>query len=224
LKRAITIFLTLAALAATLTLVDAGSSKQAVGEPNVLPAGDILATLRNMGMEPIGEPARRGPYYVLHAYDPTGIEMRVVADAQFGDVLSIAPANALANIYTPQYRREPRIIHVPRRAARAERYDNRDEASLPDDDHMHIGPPVRRAVKKPPQQTGDLTPKPLHRRDLGQPTVHRNVLSAPPLASTLTPVYPTPRFENKAEAADKFNRPKDEPAADAPPANSTQHE
>ena len=40
-------------------------------------------------------------------------EVRVVADAHFGDVLSVVPVNAVAVAYAPAYQRGPRIIHVP---------------------------------------------------------------------------------------------------------------
>jgi hypothetical protein len=61
---------------------------------------------------------RRWPYYVLHAYDPRGIEVRVVVDAQFGDILSVAPARPFATAYAPRYERGARIIHVPQTGGR----------------------------------------------------------------------------------------------------------
>ena len=65
-----------------------------LGAPSIgiLPPPDILESVRYLGLDPTGEPVRRGAYYVLHAYDRAGIELRVVADAQFGDVLFMAPA------------------------------------------------------------------------------------------------------------------------------------
>jgi hypothetical protein len=114
---ALTIGVVGAALAATLTLVTAGSFKrEQVTAANVLPAYEIVTAVRAMGLNPISDAVRRGPYYVLHAYDPRGVEVRVVADAQFGDILSIAPARALNTAYAPRYERGPRIIHVPQPA------------------------------------------------------------------------------------------------------------
>lgn len=72
------------------------------------PSYDILTTLRVMGLNPIGQPLRRGAYYVLHAYDARGVEMRVVADVELGDILTVAPVRPLL----PYYERAPRIIHV----------------------------------------------------------------------------------------------------------------
>ena len=118
-KKALTIGLAGVALAATLSFVAAGSFKsEPVTEADALPAYEILTTVRAMGLNPISEPARRGPYYVVHAYDPRGTEVRVVADAQFGDILSVAPARALNTAYAPGYARGPRIIHVPQAGER----------------------------------------------------------------------------------------------------------
>ena len=77
----------------------------------ILPPSDILASVRYVGLDPTGDLVRRGAYYVLHAFDATGVELRVVVDAQFGDVLFMAPA-LNANV-TPPYTRAARIIQVP---------------------------------------------------------------------------------------------------------------
>ena len=133
-KKSLTVGLVLAALAATLTFVAASSIKrEPVTEADALPAYEILITLRQMGLNPINEPVRRGPYYVLHANDPRGVEVRVVADAQFGDILSVAPAQALNAAYAPRYDRAPRIIHVPQPGARDDRasVNQRGEPALP---------------------------------------------------------------------------------------------
>ena len=76
----------------------------------VLPPPDILESVRYLGLDPKGEPLLRGAYYVMHAYDRAGIELRVVADAQFGDVLFMAPA--LNTSLTPPYVRAARIIQI----------------------------------------------------------------------------------------------------------------
>lgn len=76
----------------------------------ILPPPDILESVSYLGLDPTGEPVRRGAYYVLHAYDRAGIQLRVVVDAQFGDVLFMAPA--LNTSLTPPYVRAARIIQV----------------------------------------------------------------------------------------------------------------
>ena len=114
-KKTLTVGMAAVALAATLSIVAAGARQpEPIAAADALPANEVLATIREMGLDPIGEPALRGSCYVLHAYDPSGNEVRVVADAQFGDILSIVPARALNAAYTPHYVRGPRIIHVPK--------------------------------------------------------------------------------------------------------------
>src|SRR6185437_15547458 len=77
----------------------------------VLPPDDILAAVRYFGLDPEGPVVRRGGYYILHAFYGTGVELRVVADAQFGDILFMGPAfNASL---TPPYVRAAHIIQVP---------------------------------------------------------------------------------------------------------------
>jgi hypothetical protein len=56
---------------------------------------------------PTTQALRRGPYYVLHAVNARGLEVRVVTDAQLGDIISISP------LVLPRYDSGPRIIHVP---------------------------------------------------------------------------------------------------------------
>jgi hypothetical protein len=143
---------------------------------DILPPAEILATVRSMGLGPTGVLRRRGPYYVLHAYDARGLEVRVVADAQFGDILSVTPARELVDFYVPAYIRGPRIIHVlpPR------------DATGDDED---VAPPRRH-----------VTPRPKHRSDVLPPNSSRSAKSASPsLLDGPTPIRPTPRFKAKAE-------------------------
>lgn len=107
-----------AAAALILWASIAGASPAAAGSsgPEIQPAGilspaDILAGIRHFGLDPEGQVVLQGPYYVLHAFDGTGTELRVVADAYFGDILFIAPAFNAAT--TPPYIRAAHIIQVP---------------------------------------------------------------------------------------------------------------
>lgn len=211
-NKTVTIVLAVAALAASLPLVVAGSfNNEPVTAADALPAYEIVTTVRAMGLNPISDAVRRGPYYVLHAYDPAGVELRVVADAQFGDILSVTPAHALEGAYAPSYERGPRIIHVPRRGEPRASIGDRREIAPPEDDDVEVAPPPppppppRRHVTAPPQRRSHVTPPAAQQR---------KVLSAPPPRPTaLTPIYPTPQFNTKADKAEKFEPPKDEPAA-----------
>jgi hypothetical protein len=197
-RKALTIGLAAGLLAATLSFV-AARSRQQDAPAYVLPSKDILVTLSAMGLDPIGHPLRRGPYFVLHAYDRRGVEMRVVADAQLGDTLSVVPVRNVA-VVSPNDR-APRIIHVPQPGEERASAPERDEPkadSDDDDDDDHAAPPPRGVVPKP--QTRKEAPA-APRRDLSKvpsPAERRTVLSAPPPpANSLTPIYPTPRFTDQ---------------------------
>ena len=236
-KKLLTIVLAWASLALMFTFVAAGSlrgnpNNEAVTDADALPAYEIATTVRSMGLRPNDEPVRRGPYYVLQATDARGTALRVVADAKFGDILSVTPAQSAA---TPQYQRGPRIIHVPQAGVRDTRespqasLNGRDEPDAidNDDDEPETAPPPRRRApvlkgqenrqdNPPPQERAprwkprsETPPKPAEPR--------RAVLSAPPPPPEgPTPVYPTPRFGAKAEPGEKFG-PQPDLRANAPP-------
>ena len=175
----------------------------------MLAGADILASLRQMGLNPIGEPVLRGPYYVMHAYDPRGIEMRVVVDAQFGDVLSVSPARPLNTVYAPQYERAPRIIHVPPRdehEGNAAPDAARPPASVDDDDDKQAAPPK-------PQSKKSAKP----RKRAQAPVSPRAVLSAPPAAETKpAAIDPADRFEPPADKGEKSALPPPPPPKTTP--------
>lgn len=230
-KKALTIALAGVALAATLTFVGAGShavETERVATANVLSADDIVASVLQIGLNPIGRPLRRGHYYVLHAYDMRGIEVRVLADAQLGDILSVA--SALNATVTPPYDRGPRIIHVPQAGVRDEGAipDDRGEPVSNDDDDVEpAAPALRRRITPKPSKRSDAPPaQPRRKFSASPPPVQkRAVLSAPPIDTSLTPIRPTPRFNMPAETGEKFAPPKNPmlgpnkpPAGYTPPA------
>jgi hypothetical protein len=182
-----------------------------------------------MGLNPISEPLRRGPYYVLHATDRRGTELRVVADSQSGDILSIAPAQ---NGASPHYQRAPHIIHVPQTDDRDERtndrasVNDRDEPAVTnDDDEEEAPPPPQRRITTPQVRTTPVprrvTPRWPLRSDTppsSPPGPRRAVLSAPPPpAEGPTPIRPTPRFNSKADVGEKFGQSRDA-RSNVPPA------
>jgi hypothetical protein len=222
-KKALTIILAWGSLIFMLSFVTAGSFKrgEAVTEADALPAYEILTTVRGMGFNPTGEPVRRGPYYVLHAYDPRGIEVRVVADAQFGDILSVAPVRPQNVAYAPLYERGPRIIQVPQASPRASANDrDMPAATNDDDDDDDVAPaaPVRRVTPKPirridttPPRGSDLAPAPAAPR--------RVLLSPPPLPTEgPTPIRPLTRNNSSPDQAEKFSAPLPPPIGYTPPA------
>lgn len=219
-KKRLTIALAAVAFAAAATsLAVAGSYQRSraqatqVTPADALPAYEILNSVRSLGFKPTTQALRRGPYYLLHAIDRRGVEVRVVADAQLGDIVSVAP------VLAPRFNGGPRIIHVPEPGQRDDRasttYENEDNSAVDHDDAdadqapppRH--PPVRRLFQRmeaPPSRASiepPLRPKP-EPKPLGPP---RSVLSAPPPATSLTPIYPTPKFEAKTDPPEKFSAP-----------------
>ena len=82
----------------------------------VLPPYEIMSIVRSTGLAPLTRPVRRGPYYVLVAVDRVGREMRVVVDAQLGDIVNLRPALA-AGSYGPEVTRPngyPGVAALPR--------------------------------------------------------------------------------------------------------------
>jgi hypothetical protein len=67
----------------------------------VLPPYEIMSIVRSTGLAPLTRPMRRGRYYVLVAVDRAGRQMRVVVDAQLGDIVNMRPAMAAAT-YGPE--------------------------------------------------------------------------------------------------------------------------
>ena len=107
--------------------------------------------MRALGLRPTTQALRRGPYYVLYAIDRRGLEMRVVADAQLGDIVSVAPMLA------PRFNGGPRIIHVPQPGERDDRasttYENDDNSAVDDNDDADAdqpAPPPRRPPLRRP--------------------------------------------------------------------------
>ena len=245
-NKALTIGLAMAVLAASLSFVAASSikrvpndepntepNKEPMTEADALPAYEILTVARSMGFKPLNEPSRRGPYYVFQAVDQRGQEVRVVADARFGDIVSVAPISPLNGANTPNYQRGARIIHVPQPGGRDQRasVNERDEPALsPKHDEEKAAPaPPRRRIVAPPRLTSRTTPRwapqrteqsppPQRRSDAPPPPPpgpRRAVLSAPPPpAEGPTPIRPTPRFNAKADSGEKFQQPA---TPDAPP-------
>jgi hypothetical protein len=188
---------------------------------DALLAYEILNSVRALGFKPTTQALRRGPYYVLHAIDRRGIEMRVVADAQLGDIVSVAP------VLAPRFNGGPRIIHVPQPGERDDRastrYENGDNSAPGDSDDADAdqlpppprrsparrpyqrmeAPPARASVEPPPRAKPEPKPEP---KPLGPP---RAVLSAPPppAGTALTPIYPTPKFDARSEPAERFSEP-----------------
>jgi hypothetical protein len=80
--------------------------------PNAgLPPHEIAAMVRSTGLEPLGSPVRQGPIYAMRAVDPAGEEVRVIVDAQRGQIVKVIPLMApryAMPLMRPPYGRPPR--------------------------------------------------------------------------------------------------------------------
>jgi hypothetical protein len=202
------------AICAGLWLLGFGASGTAAAQPiyaspefsdPVLPPYEIMSIVRSTGLAPLTRPMRRGPYYVLVAVDRVGRQMRVVVDAQLGDIVNLRPALA-AGSYGPELGRP---VAMPGGA---------------------IPPPDAggAAVGYGPRPGGDYAPAPTPPRSI--PNV-RPVNAAPPFAPPSTrvavaepalpppPPLPRPRPKlalNEAPAQAPAQAPAEAPAG--PPA------
>ena len=59
---------------------------------DLMPPYEISTIVTSMGLRPLGRPVWRGDRYVLFAVDRYGQQVRVVLDAQSGQVLAVRPA------------------------------------------------------------------------------------------------------------------------------------
>jgi hypothetical protein len=207
--------------AAPITLYAAGTHYlEPVTAADVLPAYEILTRVRTLALDPIGEPVRRGPYYVLHAYDRRGTEVRVVADAQFGDVLSVRPAvGFLPGIeYGAGLVGGARIIHVPGPGEGPVSVEPRGEPAVQEAEPDEPAPPPRRRPQVKPRPHPKKSEREVRRRPFASapPSDHRSMLSAPATSGDPSPIRPTPHFAGD-ERADTFAPPPPATATVVPP-------
>ena len=107
--------------------------------PGAMPPYEILTMLRSTGFDPIGQPVRRGPNYVLRAIDDNDREVNLVINARSGDILSVTPietasrdAPAAGGVSMGPYERMPPGYIPP---------GGRGSYSLPDTDDDDDVPP-----------------------------------------------------------------------------------
>ena len=241
-RRAATLLIaSVVGFAAPITLYAAGSRYFEPAAADAMPPHEILTRLRSLALDPIGQPLRRGPYYIMHAYDRRGAEMRVVADAHFGDVISVTPAT-LVSLPGPGTVGGARIIHVPapgeEEASVAPDAETDLEQAAPEEPVQPVRPKAKHHPK-PAAKHVSREPAPRRRPFSAEPpplppapVEHRAILTAPPppaapLDDGPTPIRPTPRFGASGQATVVIPPPPTSPAppaaaepapADAPPA------
>jgi hypothetical protein len=211
LKKALTIGLVAAALAATLPFVLAGSKSETAPSADAMPEYKIVASVRMADASVVVPVYTRGPR-IIHVPQAFERNERLNSRASVShDAASTDDDDDLA----PPPRRQiaPPVRTAPRWAP-----------------HREIAPPPRRSEPVPKPRT---EPRTVRHIDMSKPKLEppvpqppsprRAVLSAPPLpAEGPSPIRPTPKFETKfgvkAEAGEKFAAPRvPEITADTPP-------
>ena len=211
--------------ALTVLALSAPAAAQNYG-PGGLPPHEILTILRSTGLDPLGQPMRRGPNYVLRAIDDRDREVSVVVSARSGDVLSVTPVQTASRMPPPRggftfgpYERMP-PGYLPPGGYRA-------GAPVIDDDEPEISAnpnaprPPGALPSAPPMRSGNAAPMPprggaMQPDDDASPPSEPNVITADPDRSGLLPPPPE-RFPQRA-APSAPARPKPvQRAAAAPP-------
>jgi hypothetical protein len=193
-----------------------------------LPPYEIMSIVRSTGLTPLTRPMRRGPYYVLVAVDRVGRQMRVVVDAQLGDIVNLRPALA-AGSYGPEVGRPaamPSVAALPADVgAAAPSYGPRPggENALPPTPPRPIPgartvnaappaipPPSRVAVAEPPSPPPPPLPRPRPKLAL---------IDAPAQSPVQAPAQTAAPAPAETKAGPPAEMPPAPPAA-APPAPS----
>jgi hypothetical protein len=199
----------------------------AQAEAGILPPREIFEVLNSEGFDPLGQPVRRGPNYVLRAVDDTDREVNVVINARSGAIVSVTPVRTASRMppgvgLAPPDRVAPG--YLPPRTYRGAPVVEDDEpivrppASVPQRPPSYVArppgyvppvvdedaPPVSGAVRStelpPPagQQQGLLPPPPERFPQRAAPATP--LKPKPVQRAAATPVKPTPLPKPKPAA------------------------
>jgi hypothetical protein len=135
------------------------------GRPEpALPPYEVMSIVRSTGLTPLTRPMLRGPYYVLVAVDRVGRQMRVVVDAQLGDIVNLRPALAAAS-YGPELARPnplPGVAPLPDPAIRPAPYGPHASADYGVPPAPPRTVPNPRPANAPGAAAPTVTPPPTH--------------------------------------------------------------
>jgi hypothetical protein len=230
------IFTALAVLA--LSTPAAAQGYPPAGPPGAMAPYEILSMLRTAGFEPIGQPIRRGPNYLLRAIDERDREVSLVISARSGDILSVTPMQTASRLPLPPpgvsmgpYERIPPGYIPPSgpRGYGAPITDDDDDEALPPPGFGYNNAPrppgsmpgalprSSNAVPLPPRG-GSMQPD--NEDDMVPPpgSGSRNVITADPDRSGMLPPPPERFPQRAAPAAPPKPKPVTRAAAAAPKA------
>ena len=199
-----------------------------------LPAQEILDIVRDGGFDPLGQPLRRGPNYVLRAVDGSDREVRVVINARSGDIVSVTPVTTAARVppggsMGPYERMAPGYVPPGPPAA----YRNGPPVVYEDDEPVYGRPRVPSAppasgfnapTQTPAEADEDdaaLNPRPLHSTEIPPPAGQDGLLPPPPerFPQRAAPPIAKPKPVKRAAVTPPKSAPlpKPRPASSEPP-------
>jgi hypothetical protein len=152
-----------------------------------MPGGEVVGMVREMGLDPVGPPARSGNFYIQRAADYYGRPMRVIVDARRAQVISVEALNA--NV--------PGSIHGAPYAAANARYAPGPYGRGPypgygagDDDDIDGSPRSPNATR--PMPRADLGPMQADPHRNGQPIPSPQHVAPKPVtkSAAITPAKP----------------------------------
>ena len=166
----------------------------------VPPAAASDQAIRDAGVQ-------QGPYYLVRARDPRGIETRGMIEADSGQTVSAMPTTTAIRPpdYSPYYDASPRIISIPQAdgAAPVQRRQvrvTRERQDMPRASEPQR--PARRAARAPVQTpVQESKPEPLPPRRVVRQVVPPREQPHRPAAMPLPPVDPSPRPETPEATA-----------------------
>jgi len=190
-----------------------------------LPPYEIVTIVRSAGLDPIDQPIRRGPHYVLHAIGQDDQEVRVIVGARRGEIIRIVPIMsasrmppARGGVTMGPYERmdgydaaRPAPGYV---APQGYRYGARPSAPDDDDEDPSYdnaprppgavpGAAPRQGYAPPPPRTGYAEPPPVIR---ATPSGRGSDISRtdlpPPSGSRAATAYPPPRGSDLPPSSD----------------------
>jgi hypothetical protein len=174
-----------------------------VMEPGAVPPYEVLTIVRSAGFDPLGQPFRRGPNYVLRAVSGDDQMVRVVVNAHRGDIVRVVPIASASAMPPPRggismgpyERMEPAPGYLPPRTAYRGGppvVDEDDEPMMENDPRAPRPPgavpgaPPRADYAPPPPRAGYAPPPPprgggdIQRSELPPPSGSRVVTASPP--------------------------------------------
>jgi len=208
--------------------VPPGSMSYGVMSPH-----EILNILRSTEFEPIGQPMRRGPNYVLRAIDDNDREVNLVVSARSGDIVAVTPIQTASRMPPPgvsmgAYERMPPGYIPPSgpRGYGAPITDDDDDAlpprgfgyNTPRSPGSTPGALPRSSNAAPPPRGGSMQPD--DEDDISPPSVSgsRRVITADPDRSGMLPPPPERFPQRAAPTAPPKPKPVTRAAAVAPKA------